>query len=825
MGWDLKIDETAIPARGWSGPERLRSGYRGPRPSSREAGAVTFTLFGRPRTTERGSALAFDGIDDYAQVTDAAGLEMPAQMTIAAWVRQTGAIPTGGGRGIVMKGMAVNCSYGLLLFNFAGAVSVRFRQQSGSGMGESLATSAAAALGDGQWHLVIAQNDGMTAQIYIDNAASGSPDTTPLFTNCWNHGGPLTLGCSANPLSPYGRTEFCPVEIAQVLLLARPLTVAERASLWNAGLGSFDAAWARGRVNYGQFREPAILIDHSGTGLHGTVGGALVAPAPICLEPAHDVARRGAAVQIAKNGHTRLRGEISTVDTGSYDVRVTAMERAASLGQRDAGMPRIGRLPNPQLTVFMLDDEPFSISGEPASAVYRGTRVRPGHWQMRGIRPLQAVPVFDTWGYGEDAVTGDFQFRAMHWREEPIATLAARARELAAVQGSLLIRDSDLRLASAAATTISAVYTDDGKTVTLEALPWDQQFAYNLWGLSPRMIDGTACTYLWRVMNWRLEIFQLVNHGLAVYLGHIAIPTGGVGQQPGGGFGPVHYPWPERPTIPSFGPFAIPPNENFPFLLSFFRVSGQFRDGLYGVNADVYEIDLRQPRNQNDDEEIPHRVYRHVRGWGDPNDFAKFILCYGPARYTPTIAPQPLFQHRAERAGGRYEENGSGTIVWRGELWLTAAAVDFREATIADVLGELALCAGCEWWIDQAGTLRMERLDRAPRTVSATPRKILEDRTTDSPAAEFAEFNPQGVALTEMQRELLRRGLRDLAGKHQTRQRRIRYVPAADTELSLGARLLLNGDDLGRIVAIESSLHEETVELEPLTLTPERREL
>lgn len=856
MGWELEIDGVRIPERGWSGPQSLRSSYRGPLPSSREAGAASFTLFGRPRTAARGSALAFDGVDDYAQIPDAAGLELPARMAIAVWVRQTAAIADGG-KGIVMKGINGLCSYGLSLFRAFGNVTLRFRQQSGSGTGETQVASAVGVLADLGWHLVIAQNDGTQAVIYVDNLQSGSADSTPLTQNCWNHGGPLTLGCSANPYAPYGRTEFSPVELAQVLLLARPLTAAERASLWNMGRGQFDAAWCQPRAAYGNLREVAsVLPDRSGNGHHGQLGGALATKASVCLEAAREIARRGSVVTIGKAGRLRLRGLVQTTDAGLNDLRVSVSESAAALAEFDAGMARIGNLPNPQRSVYLQEDEPFVAAREPRWDLHgRGLRVRPGHWEPRGINPnLQRSFVFDSFHYADVFNAGDWKWRSMVWREEPLAEIGQRVQAAAALQGPPVILNCDVRLGGPRETVMLGARTENGERVELEPKyftsgggsgpqwfprqivpPWlmprprDELvtfIGYQPWGLTTRTIDGAECTYLWCVRDGHVRLYQLVNHGLAVDLGQFTPTLDGLPLVDGRAFpGPVHFPWPEEPQAGSYGPFMVPLNASYPHVLAFYAICGHYdaARGLYVVWAEIQEIDLRQVRNYNTDEELPYRPFRYVWGFGDPDGFAKYIVCDEPELYTPTRQPQPLWTRTSERSGGRYEDNG-GSIVWRGSPWLTTAAIDFRDANLRDVLADLALVSGSEWWIDSAGTLRMERMDRAPRTATATARKLLDDRTSAGPAEPFTDLTLTGIPLTAVHTEMLRRGLTELATTNQSQRRRIRYVPAAETELPLGARLNLNGRDAGRIVAVESTLHEETVELEPLGLVTERPE-
>jgi hypothetical protein len=142
-----------------------------------------------------GSALRFDGVDDFVTIPGSSSLE-PQKLTVAAWVR-AGSSP-GSYRYVVSKG-SIECqtgSYGL----YTGA---------GGGLAFYVADSpthffvtpeAAKSYFDGNWHNVAGTFDGNVVRLYVDGVEIGSTSAPTTIdydlpghgAQIGNYGGPCT---------------------------------------------------------------------------------------------------------------------------------------------------------------------------------------------------------------------------------------------------------------------------------------------------------------------------------------------------------------------------------------------------------------------------------------------------------------------------------------------------------------------------------------------------------------------------------------------------------------------------------------------------------
>jgi hypothetical protein len=143
-----------------------------------------------------GSALRFDGVDDFVSIPDSSSLE-PANLTVAAWVRGNGS--PGNFRYIVSKG-AITCdhsSYGL----YSG---------DNGGVGFYIADTkqyykspeAPSSIWDGQWHNVAGTFDGSTVRLYVDGqqVGTGTPAATTIDYTLPVQGGMIgSYGGDCNP--------------------------------------------------------------------------------------------------------------------------------------------------------------------------------------------------------------------------------------------------------------------------------------------------------------------------------------------------------------------------------------------------------------------------------------------------------------------------------------------------------------------------------------------------------------------------------------------------------------------------------------------------
>jgi hypothetical protein len=131
-----------------------------------------------------GSALRFDGVDDYVSIPASSSLETQ-KLTVSAWVRAGGS--PGSYRYVVSKG-SIECltgSYGL----YTGA---------GGGLAFYVADSpdhyfvtpeAPLSYFDGNWHNVAGTFDGSAVKLYVDGTAIGStPAPTTIDYDLPGHG-------------------------------------------------------------------------------------------------------------------------------------------------------------------------------------------------------------------------------------------------------------------------------------------------------------------------------------------------------------------------------------------------------------------------------------------------------------------------------------------------------------------------------------------------------------------------------------------------------------------------------------------------------------
>ena len=123
-----------------------------------------------------GSALRFDGVDDFVTIPDSQSLE-PANLTVAAWVR-AGA-PQSNFRYVVSKG-AITCdhsSYGLYTGSNGGIAF--YIADTGK---YYVSPGAPSTIWDGKWHNVAGTFDGNTVRLYVDGqqVGSGTPAATSI---------------------------------------------------------------------------------------------------------------------------------------------------------------------------------------------------------------------------------------------------------------------------------------------------------------------------------------------------------------------------------------------------------------------------------------------------------------------------------------------------------------------------------------------------------------------------------------------------------------------------------------------------------------------
>jgi hypothetical protein len=161
MGWWPLNEGSGQTVRDWSGHHN--DGYLGSTPSAdaNDPSWIKGVFFG--------SALRFDGTDDWVTIPSSSSLE-PANLTVAAWVRFSS--PPGSYRYIVSKG-SQQCATGTfgLYTGVGGGLAFYIADTPNHYF---VTPEAPASYYDGNWHHVAGTFDGDTVKLFIDGKLIGS---------------------------------------------------------------------------------------------------------------------------------------------------------------------------------------------------------------------------------------------------------------------------------------------------------------------------------------------------------------------------------------------------------------------------------------------------------------------------------------------------------------------------------------------------------------------------------------------------------------------------------------------------------------------------
>jgi concanavalin A-like lectin/glucanase superfamily protein len=178
-----------------------------------------------------GSALRFDGADDYVTIPDSDSLE-PQRLTVAAWVKGSG---TPDHRYIVGKG-ANACSTGSWgLYTGEGGGAAFYIADSPSMFYRS-PEAPASAVWDGKWHHIAGTFDGSKVRFYLDGVQMGSGTTAATTIDYSLPIGGGQIGSYPGTCSP-ALTLTGDIDGVQVWSQALPVD-----SIWNALRSLFNLA-------------------------------------------------------------------------------------------------------------------------------------------------------------------------------------------------------------------------------------------------------------------------------------------------------------------------------------------------------------------------------------------------------------------------------------------------------------------------------------------------------------------------------------------------------------------------------------------------------
>lgn len=166
-----------------------------------------------------GSALAFDGVDDYVEIPHAAALGA-YPLTVATWIKTTSA---SGVRGIVNKYAAGSFNGWNLFLNDGKLCAWHLRDSANYVYGGGGCTLDLAGYNDGQWHHIAYVVDAAGGRLYVDGALRGSLGWTgnPGATSTTQ---PVRLG---HYPGAFGGAEYFPGLLDDVRIYDRALSDAD----------------------------------------------------------------------------------------------------------------------------------------------------------------------------------------------------------------------------------------------------------------------------------------------------------------------------------------------------------------------------------------------------------------------------------------------------------------------------------------------------------------------------------------------------------------------------------------------------------------------
>lgn len=575
---------------------------------------------------------------------------------------------------------------------------------------------------------------------------------------------------------------------------------------------------------------------------------------PTKMAPARrDLFYRGGSVTIDDKAAGRIfTGIMTTVVKSEYApvIRITATESMASLSDKKAGLLKIGTIDNPGLEVYTRE-----------TTIQRMNHYRlpdnSNHDEMRSVKVFEVRPlslfgndeqaanygyvrerIFDSYDYWVEAQTGGATpgmraYRSMLWKELWISVFSAAEESIVrnvrnqsqaqlgpefavpgissnAVAVELAVTDEDghplygefveereVRRSTGSSGwgyliggAVGGAVEDIGRAILRTDGTYYIPAFTRPRGMFSRTIDGSIYYFYWEVRGETkrgdIHLWQIINHSRAVPLGRI----------PGSGMilnQALH--------AEGFGPFLVPVNSQFPWIVAFYRIGGTTEEGSFERSYEILEFDLRQPRSLDPDGEIVHRQLLYTETVSD--NAYQYVTLTAVSGYVLSTAAQVLTVSELTLADGRlhFVPNGPDPLLWTGDVFLTKIALDLKSKSLRDVLYEAALAHGADWFINAGGVFRFERLGSTPRTISVRSDYFFENETEYGPVQESQIDSLDGIEISVVHQRRLKEQLRLLMENTGGGVRKRIEIKPDVLRIDLGALLNVNSQSKGRLVA------------------------
>ncbi len=560
----------------------------------------------------------------------------------------------------------------------------------------------------------------------------------------------------------------------------------------------------------------------------------------------------GAEVIIRKGIVVRFRGIVASLELPKLfglTVRVDCVEDNSRLTDIRGGMARLGGLWNPDNYCWTTDREGPLTNSDPDDDA------RPIQWTIARIgrafgteyqaslEGYQKRELFDSWGWKNyHNRYGDFALRTVCQYEQSLDTLVERLIRVVRQDGSgpqIIGQDIDTRsMHKRPQVSFPLTGEDDLRflpEVDKETII-NNTNPYRMWGLFTRNLSpqaeraSNAATFVWRETTFAdsdgtrsaVELNQVLSHGLIRKMGIVPMRSHYWSR---GEFGLDYDPLHSYGNVARFGPFPVLDlfgNMQDQQKLAWFWVWGYSEynseeDKTYYIRrATVYEVDLMQTRDNRGEWLAYRRIELEAFGI-DPEGTPDYVQ-YEGGNYSLGPTVQPLESFRSARLGGEYVMSGSeqspGPIIWRGDLYLSEIACEFEGSSVADILHNLGLATGCEWWLDGFGTLIFRRPDRANGTTTIISKRMIDDYETVRLRVQDRADDISGIPMSDSYGLLIKEeNTRSML--LETAHRRTIEVEPDHYSIEVGTELILDGQSCGKIVSTVLEDPVVVIECEP----------